>query len=93
MDSDRTIPRRRIRAHYEQLSEFERGRITGLKEAGWTNRRITRHMGRKDKARPHVAINCLTACQTLPWLARPPDLLHRACLGYDGKTTASTREC
>ncbi|GFX31790.1 hypothetical protein TNCV_171231 [Trichonephila clavipes] len=26
--------RRRIRAHYEQLSEFERGRIIGLKEAG-----------------------------------------------------------
>ncbi|GFU19184.1 hypothetical protein TNCV_4397681 [Trichonephila clavipes] len=24
-----------IRAHYEQLSEFERGRIIGLKEGGW----------------------------------------------------------
>ncbi|GFU49632.1 hypothetical protein TNCV_4143991 [Trichonephila clavipes] len=27
------MPRHRIRAHYEQLSEFERGCITGLKEA------------------------------------------------------------
>ncbi|GFV72778.1 histone-lysine N-methyltransferase SETMAR [Trichonephila clavipes] len=27
------MPRRRIRAHYEHLSEFERGRIIGLKEA------------------------------------------------------------
>ncbi|GFY34866.1 transposable element Tc1 transposase [Trichonephila clavipes] len=40
------MPRRRIRAHYEQLSEFKRGRINGLKEKGWVNRRIARHMGR-----------------------------------------------
>ncbi|GFW09465.1 HTH_Tnp_Tc3_2 domain-containing protein [Trichonephila clavipes] len=39
-----------IRAHYDQLSEFERGRIIGLKEALWTNRKITRHMGRRDAA-------------------------------------------
>ncbi|GFU33234.1 hypothetical protein TNCV_4157351 [Trichonephila clavipes] len=38
----------RIRAHYEQLSEFERGRIIGLKEAVSANRRIVRHMGRSD---------------------------------------------
>ncbi|GFT94873.1 HTH_Tnp_Tc3_2 domain-containing protein [Trichonephila clavipes] len=38
----------RIRAHYEQLSEFERGRVIRLKEAGWANRRITRHMIRSD---------------------------------------------
>ncbi|GFX82683.1 uncharacterized protein TNCV_1193581 [Trichonephila clavipes] len=44
------MPRRRIRAHYEQLSEFERGRIIGLKEEGWANRRIARHMGRSDAA-------------------------------------------
>ncbi|GFV40492.1 hypothetical protein TNCV_4643881 [Trichonephila clavipes] len=41
------MPRRRIRAHYEQLSVFERDRIIGLKEAGWANRRIARHMGRE----------------------------------------------
>ncbi|GFU23743.1 hypothetical protein TNCV_2341311 [Trichonephila clavipes] len=40
------MPHRRIRAHYEQLSEFERGRIIRLKEAGWTNRRIAHHMDR-----------------------------------------------
>ncbi|GFW75901.1 HTH_Tnp_Tc3_2 domain-containing protein [Trichonephila clavipes] len=40
--------RREIRAHYEQLPEFERGRIIELKEAGWSNRRIARHMGRSD---------------------------------------------
>ncbi|GFY09196.1 hypothetical protein TNCV_4663861 [Trichonephila clavipes] len=39
---------RRIRAHYEQLSEFVRGRIIGLKEAGWANWRIAHHMGRRD---------------------------------------------
>ncbi|GFW93941.1 HTH_Tnp_Tc3_2 domain-containing protein [Trichonephila clavipes] len=42
--------RRGIRAHYEQLSEFERGRIIELKEVGWANRRIARHMGRSDAA-------------------------------------------
>ncbi|GFY17229.1 uncharacterized protein TNCV_1090051 [Trichonephila clavipes] len=41
---------RRIRAHYEQLSGFERGRIIKLKEAGWANRRNARPMGRSDAA-------------------------------------------
>ena len=44
------MPRRRIRAHYEQLSEFKRGRVIGLKDAGWANWRIARHMGRSDAA-------------------------------------------
>ncbi|GFS94214.1 hypothetical protein TNCV_3786711 [Trichonephila clavipes] len=48
---------RRIRAHYEQLSEFERGRIIGLKEAGWANRRIARHMGRSDAAIRNIGKN------------------------------------
>ncbi|GFV19034.1 HTH_Tnp_Tc3_2 domain-containing protein [Trichonephila clavipes] len=39
-----------IRAYYEQLSEFERGCIIGLKETHWANRRITLHMGRSDAA-------------------------------------------
>ncbi|GFW21203.1 HTH_Tnp_Tc3_2 domain-containing protein [Trichonephila clavipes] len=121
---------RGIRFHYEHLSEFERRRIIELKEAGWANRRITRHMGRsdaairrcwqewvendrfqrhdgsgrprqqlglifqQDTARPHtirVTMNCLTACQALPWSAR--SLSDLACLGYDGKATASNREC
>ncbi|GFX65359.1 hypothetical protein TNCV_3169061 [Trichonephila clavipes] len=32
------MPRLEIQAHYEQLSEFERGHIIELKEAGWANR-------------------------------------------------------
>ncbi|GFU50293.1 HTH_Tnp_Tc3_2 domain-containing protein [Trichonephila clavipes] len=43
------MPCRRIRAHYEQSSEFQKGHIIGMKEAFWgANRRITRHMGRSD---------------------------------------------
>ncbi|GFU60472.1 HTH_Tnp_Tc3_2 domain-containing protein [Trichonephila clavipes] len=42
------MPLCKIRAHYGQLSEFERGRIVGMKEAGWANWRIVRHMGRGD---------------------------------------------
>ncbi|GFW89723.1 transposable element Tcb1 transposase [Trichonephila clavipes] len=33
---------------YEQLTDFDRGRIIGLREAGWSNRRIGRHLGRSD---------------------------------------------
>ncbi|GFT05603.1 transposable element Tcb1 transposase [Trichonephila clavipes] len=44
------MPFRRIGAQYEQLSEFERGRIIGLEKGVWTNRRIARHMGRSDAA-------------------------------------------
>ncbi|GFW50396.1 HTH_Tnp_Tc3_2 domain-containing protein [Trichonephila clavipes] len=43
-------PHRRIRTHYEQQSEFERGRIIGLKEAGWVNQSIARYMGQCDAA-------------------------------------------
>ncbi|UYV80898.1 hypothetical protein LAZ67_19002126 [Cordylochernes scorpioides] len=35
-----SMPRRKIRAHYEHMSEFETGRAIGLKEAGWSNRLI-----------------------------------------------------
>ncbi|GFW60925.1 HTH_Tnp_Tc3_2 domain-containing protein [Trichonephila clavipes] len=44
------MPRRMIRTHYEQLSEFERGRIIALKEPGWANQRIAHHMSRSDVA-------------------------------------------
>ncbi|GFV89125.1 hypothetical protein TNCV_4913241 [Trichonephila clavipes] len=39
------MPLQRIRAHYGQLSEFERGRFI---EADWTNQRIARHTGQSD---------------------------------------------
>ncbi|GFV62385.1 transposable element Tcb1 transposase [Trichonephila clavipes] len=41
-------PLRRNRRQYEQLTDFDRGRIIGLREAGWSNRRIGRHLGRSD---------------------------------------------
>ena len=43
-----TIPHWGILAHYKHMSEFERGRSIGLKKAGWTNRIITRYLGRSD---------------------------------------------
>ncbi|GFX68963.1 transposable element Tcb1 transposase [Trichonephila clavipes] len=42
------VPLRRNRRQYEQLTDFDRGRIIGLREAGWSNRRIGRHLGRSD---------------------------------------------
>ncbi|GFV86103.1 transposable element Tc1 transposase [Trichonephila clavipes] len=46
------MPLRRNRRQYEQLTDFDRGRIIGLREAGWSNRRIGRHLGRSDMAVP-----------------------------------------
>ncbi|GFV44352.1 transposable element Tcb2 transposase [Trichonephila clavipes] len=45
------MPLRRNRRQYEQLTDFDRGRIIGLREAGWSNRRIGRHLGRSDMCR------------------------------------------
>ncbi|GFU13170.1 HTH_Tnp_Tc3_2 domain-containing protein [Trichonephila clavipes] len=42
------MPLRRLRRQYEQLTDFDRGRIIGLREAGWSNRRIGRPLGRSD---------------------------------------------
>ncbi|GFU11111.1 DDE_3 domain-containing protein [Trichonephila clavipes] len=42
------MPPRRNRRQYEQLTDFDRGRIIGLREAVWSNRRIGRHLGRSD---------------------------------------------
>ncbi|GFU14360.1 transposable element Tcb2 transposase [Trichonephila clavipes] len=42
------MPLRRNRRQYEQLTDFDRGRIIGLREAGWSNRRIGHHLGRSD---------------------------------------------
>ena len=40
-----TMPGRRVRALVEQLQRFERGRFVGVREAGWTYRRISAHLG------------------------------------------------
>ncbi|GFV73015.1 HTH_38 domain-containing protein [Trichonephila clavipes] len=47
-NASRTDASRRNRRQYEQLTDFHRGRIIGLREAGWSNRRIGRHLGRSD---------------------------------------------
>ncbi|GFX46956.1 hypothetical protein TNCV_315791 [Trichonephila clavipes] len=60
------MPHHRIRAHYEQMSEFERGRIIGLKEASWVNRRINRCMGQELRRRHSE--NCfITVPLAVPW--------------------------
>ncbi|GFV56905.1 transposable element Tcb2 transposase [Trichonephila clavipes] len=40
------MPPRRFRRHYEQLSQFERGRTIGMMEAGWSARRVAHLLGR-----------------------------------------------
>ncbi|GFS67983.1 transposable element Tcb2 transposase [Trichonephila clavipes] len=43
------MPLCRFRRQYEQLSQFERGRIIGMMEAGWSARRVAaRQLGRSD---------------------------------------------
>ncbi|GFW72148.1 transposable element Tcb2 transposase [Trichonephila clavipes] len=42
------MPLRRFRRQYEQLSQFEIGRINGMMEAGWSARRVVRQLGRSD---------------------------------------------
>ncbi|GFU07072.1 uncharacterized protein TNCV_2993221 [Trichonephila clavipes] len=39
---------RRFRRQYEQLSQFQRGRIIGMIEAGWSARRVARQLDRSD---------------------------------------------
>ncbi|GFX43318.1 hypothetical protein TNCV_2390261 [Trichonephila clavipes] len=61
----------KIRAHYEQLSEFERGRTIGLKKVvPWPY--FSEDKGRFNEA--NTAMNYVTACQTLLWPARLPDI-------------------
>ncbi|PRD25764.1 UNVERIFIED_CONTAM: hypothetical protein NCL1_39965 [Trichonephila clavipes] len=42
------MPLRRFRRKYEQLSQFERGKIIGKMKAGWSARRVARQLGRSD---------------------------------------------
>ncbi|GFV35533.1 transposable element Tcb2 transposase [Trichonephila clavipes] len=42
------MPLRRFRRQYEQLSQFERGRIIGMMEAGWSARRVVRQLARSN---------------------------------------------
>ncbi|GFV07500.1 transposable element Tcb2 transposase [Trichonephila clavipes] len=42
------MPLHRFRRQYEQLLQFERGRIIGMMEAGWSARRVARQLGCSD---------------------------------------------
>ncbi|GFS50865.1 transposable element Tcb1 transposase [Trichonephila clavipes] len=42
------MPLRRFRRQYEQLSQFERGTIIDMLEAGWSARRVARQLGSSD---------------------------------------------
>ncbi|GFX43572.1 transposable element Tcb2 transposase [Trichonephila clavipes] len=42
------MPLRHFRRQYEQLSQFERERIIGMMEAGWSDRQVARQLGRSD---------------------------------------------
>ncbi|GFW67980.1 uncharacterized protein TNCV_1617411 [Trichonephila clavipes] len=48
------MPGKRVRRHFSQLSEFERGLIIGMKTAGWSMRRVA---GRVDRSKCAVR-NC-----------------------------------
>ncbi|GFT82679.1 uncharacterized protein TNCV_1634421 [Trichonephila clavipes] len=42
------MPLRHFRRQYEQLSQFERGKIIGLMDAGWSAKRVARQLGRSN---------------------------------------------
>ncbi|GFU36962.1 transposable element Tcb2 transposase [Trichonephila clavipes] len=42
------MPLSRFGRQYEQLSQFERGRIIGMMEVGWSARRVARQLDRSD---------------------------------------------
>ncbi|GFW36613.1 hypothetical protein TNCV_1956131 [Trichonephila clavipes] len=42
------MPLRRFRRQYEQLSQFEKGRIIGVMVAGWSARLVASQLGRSD---------------------------------------------
>ncbi|GFV41211.1 transposable element Tc1 transposase [Trichonephila clavipes] len=44
------MPGKRARIHFSQLSEFERGLITGMKTAGWSTRRVAGQVDRSECA-------------------------------------------
>ncbi|GFV72992.1 transposable element Tcb2 transposase [Trichonephila clavipes] len=51
------MPLRRFLRQYEQLSQFERGRIIGMMEAGWSARRVARQLDRSDCVRRESRFN------------------------------------
>ncbi|GFX82759.1 uncharacterized protein TNCV_1194341 [Trichonephila clavipes] len=46
----RNMPGKRAVRHFSQLSEFERGLISGMKTAGWSTRRVVGQVDRSERA-------------------------------------------
>ncbi|GFV11171.1 HTH_Tnp_Tc3_2 domain-containing protein [Trichonephila clavipes] len=44
------MPGKRARRHFAQLSEFEKGRVIGMKTAGWSTRRVAGQVNRSECA-------------------------------------------
>ncbi|GFS53622.1 HTH_Tnp_Tc3_2 domain-containing protein [Trichonephila clavipes] len=44
------MPAKRVRRHFSQLSEFERGLIIGMRTAGWSTSRVADHADRSEGA-------------------------------------------
>ncbi|GFY19321.1 transposable element Tcb2 transposase [Trichonephila clavipes] len=57
------------RRQYEQLSEFERGRIIGMMEAEWSARRVDRQLGCSDSV--PTASSAAFQAQVAPSLGAP----------------------
>ncbi|GFX11868.1 transposable element Tcb2 transposase [Trichonephila clavipes] len=75
------MPLRRFRGQYEQMLQFERGRIIGMMEAGWsvrsgsrrprqTSRREDRHIVRNARVQPIASSGAIQA-QVAPSLGAP----------------------
>ncbi|GFV19325.1 transposable element Tcb1 transposase [Trichonephila clavipes] len=63
------MPLRRFRRQYEQLSHFEKGRIIGMMEAGWSARRVAYQLGRSDCI--PTASSAAIQAQVIPSLGPP----------------------
>ncbi|GFW97444.1 transposable element Tcb1 transposase [Trichonephila clavipes] len=56
------MPLRRFQRQYEQLSQFERGRIIGKMEAKWSVRRLARQLGHSDCVVRSIGISVSKRC-------------------------------
>ncbi|GBL75387.1 hypothetical protein AVEN_194581-1 [Araneus ventricosus] len=69
------MPLRRRRSHYQQLTEFERGRGVGLREGGFSFRDIAEGLGRNVSTVLDVGSSGQRkSVDILPWPARSPEL-------------------
>ncbi|GFV53053.1 transposable element Tcb2 transposase [Trichonephila clavipes] len=63
------MPLRHFRRQYEQLSQFERGRIISMMEGGWSARRVARQLGPPDCV--PTASSAAIQAQVAPLLGAP----------------------